>query len=77
MKLTIERVKNGFVLTSEEGPLEKGEDPIVDQSVIEDCEDDELKSGEHLLFEVMDYFNFGGSKHDPSRLRVIREPRRD
>ncbi len=41
--------------------------------IIEDDEEDELKSHERLLNEVMDYFVFGGSKHDTERLRIIRE----
>lgn len=44
--------------------------------VIEDDPQDELKSGESLLWEVMNYFSFNGSKHDPVRLRIEREKQR-
>jgi hypothetical protein len=60
--LRISKVSNGYILTSTDM-----------QEVIEDDDKDELKSGEELLWKVMEYFNFYGSKHDPERLRVIRE----
>ena len=70
--LTISRLDNGYLLTS----------PDCDGSgssewVIEDGPDGNefinLSSGEALLWEVMDYFNFGGSKHDAERIRIVRE----
>jgi len=60
--LTITRINNGYML--------HGSDY---DSVIEDVEDDPLKSGERLLWDVMDCFNLLGSKHDPERLMVCRE----
>jgi len=70
--LTISRVDNGYLLTASD--LE-GEGPA--EWVIEDGDDVaglvNLTSGEALLWEVMDFFNFGGSKHDTGRIRVVVE----
>jgi len=70
--LNIGRVRNGYVLTT---PDLEGEGPA--GWVIEDGDDVaglvNLTSGEALLWEVMDFFNFGGSKHDTSRIRVVVE----
>lgn len=38
---------------------------------------DELDQHEQLLWAVMEYFNFEGTKHDPERLRVVREKREE
>ncbi len=62
--LTIEAVQNGYHL--------KGTDLDI---VIEKNEEDPLKGDEVLLFEVMEYFNFGGSRHDAQRIHIIREKR--
>jgi hypothetical protein len=43
------------------------------EAYIQDDEIDDLKSGEALLWFIMEYFAFGGSKHDPERLRIVRE----
>lgn len=67
-KLTIRRLYNGYELTGVFGDSDQ-ESKIV----IEDDDTDELKSHEQLLFEVMDYFDFSGSKHDPERIFVIRK----
>lgn len=61
--LMITRHDNGYLLQGEQGEL---------GWVIEDNEMDVLKSHESLLQEVMNYFDFGGSKHDKVRLRVTR-----
>ncbi len=66
-KLTIVREQDCYIL---EGTAEG-------KWAIEDDERDELKSHERLLWEVMDYFGFGGSKHDALRLRISRENRDD
>ncbi len=60
--LTISRIKNGYRLDGDNLHIN-----------IEDDELDDLKSHEALLGWVMEYFNFGGSKHDPVRLMVKRE----
>ena len=43
------------------------------EEYIQDDEVDELKSGEELLWWILGYFSFGGSKHDPERIMIIRE----
>ena len=67
-KLAIERVDNGYLLTAPEEEREW---------VIEDGNDTagviNLTSGENLLWQVMDFFAFGGSKHDEERIRIVRE----
>jgi len=68
--LHIRRGNNGYRLTYQE---ELGDGEIVErEEYIEDSEGDGLKSGEELLWRVMEYFAFYGSKHDPERLRIIR-----
>jgi hypothetical protein len=61
--LHIVRAQNGYILTDQDGQ----------DFVIEEDEQDELKAHEHLLWMVIEHFSFGGSKHDPERLRVVRE----
>jgi len=61
--LKITRVDNGYVLEGSDGV----------KFVVEDDESDELKAHEFLLWHVMEFFSFGGSKHDPERIRIIRE----
>lgn len=75
-QLTITRLDNGYLLkdTGHNDELEE----VPKEWVIEDCDeydrgDDSLKSGETLLWEVMEFFGFGGSKNDPERLRIVRE----
>jgi len=60
--VTITRIDNGYTLC--------GTDTC---AVIEDDDNDELKSHEELLWRIIEYFNFQGSKHDAERIRVIRE----
>jgi len=62
-QLTIEKVGNGYIL---HGPDDL---PIV----CEEDEGDELKHHESMLWAVIEYFGFTGSKHDKERLRVTRE----
>jgi hypothetical protein len=68
--LIVCRVSNGYVL---KGRSEMG---ISMQTVIEDDDADELKSHEQLLWEIMEYFSFTGSKHDAERIRITREKRK-
>jgi len=65
--LIITRESNGYVL---DGVSDSGGRV---RTVVEDDDVDELKSGESLLWTIMEYFNFGGSKHDKERIRVVRE----
>lgn len=60
--VTITRIDNGYVLQGNN----------IDYA-IEDNDQDELRSHADLLWKIMEYFNFGGSKHDPERIRIIRE----
>ena len=65
MKLTIQRVANGFLIKNEE-----------DLSVIvfEDKDNEDFpnrESGYHMLWEIIEFFNLRGSKHDSKRLSVI------
>lgn len=69
-KLTVWREMDCYIL---EGKI----DDITRRWAIEDDEGDELHSHEALLYEVMSYFGFGGSKHDAERLRVMRKKRND
>lgn len=67
-QLIITRESNGYHLKTIE------DQDITDRCfVIQDDDKDELKSHEELLYEVMDYFDFRGSKHDAERLRITRE----
>lgn len=59
----IKKVNNGYILYNSDGT----------EDVVEEDERDELKVHEALLWKVMEAFNFQGSKHDPERLRVVRE----
>lgn len=69
-KCSIEKCENGFVVIY---PKEI-EDNIVDVlHVIEESETDKLKEIEDLLFWIIDYFDYYGSKHDPERITVTRE----
>jgi hypothetical protein len=65
-KLTITSEMNGYVL---EGDIEG----IKHKWIIEEDEKDSLAADEKLLYEVMNYFGFQGSKHDPERLKIVRE----
>ena len=74
--LTITRASNGYILSWDEEIETTDENhPCVETQewLIESSEGDELNEHERLLWEVMDFFGFGGSKHDAERLRIIRE----
>ena len=68
--LHISKVENGYLCRKE---TDEGDEYFV----IEEDEVDDLKAHENLLWAVMDYFNFGGSKHDKERLRIVREKKDD
>jgi len=63
-RLTITKVDNGFYL------VKSNDDP---SCVIQANENDNLKAYEELCWEVLEYFGYSGSKHDPERLFVRRE----
>ncbi len=67
--IRIIRVRNGFVL---ESPNEDDSSDIY-KTVIEEKEDDELSAGQELLWDIMDCFGLGGSRHDAQRLTITRE----
>lgn len=72
-KLEITRVENGYVLWA---PPED-EEHASREWVIEDDVIDELKSHENLLWDIMEFFNFGGSKHDLERIKIKREKKNE
>ena len=65
--LVITRVDNGYLLEGSDGAC----------IVIEEDPDDELREHEQLLFEVRDYFNFQGTKHDKERIQILRQVNED
>jgi hypothetical protein len=75
-KLTIKRVDNGYLVSGITVSNTTGESFYFEE-VIEDGDTDTLTSHYKLLYTVMEYFNFGGSKHDPERIRIIREKQND
>ncbi len=67
MKLTIERVANGYLVRNEE-------DSSV--TVFEDNEKAEFpdrESGYSMLWAALNFFDLRGSKHDSKRLAVVFE----
>ena len=70
-KLIINKVENGYILSYEDELND--ETKIVRKIVIQEDESDELKAHEEMLWQVIEYFGFYGSKHDKERIRVIRE----
>lgn len=66
LELTIKRIENGYL-------LEWFEEDVRKLQVIQEDETDSLSEHEQLLWSIMEHFNFIGSKHDPERIRVLRE----
>ena len=66
--MLIRREANGYILKY---PAETGE--VFIREVIQDDEGDDLKSGEGLLWSVIEYFGLSGSKYDKERLWITRE----
>lgn len=67
MKLTIERVNNGFLVRNDE-------DSSV--TVFEDKEKadfPERESGYYMLWEIINFFDLRGTKHESKRLSVVFE----
>jgi len=65
--LKIIRVSNGYLLEHSDG----------EKVVVEESLDDNLRDHEQLLFEIRDYFNFQGSKHDMERIQIVRQSNED
>ena len=64
--LTITRTDNGYYLEGSDG-----------EKISIEEDEDALKEHEELLWQVMEFFNFQGSKHDPERLRIVRQKKDD
>ena len=70
-EILIKRVDNGYKLSWKE---EIEENIYLEREyVIQDDDKDELKSGEELLWQVIEFFALYGSKHDTERIRIVRE----
>jgi len=67
--LTIQRVNNGYKLYSSG----IGEDEAPEEWVVEDVEEDDLRSHISMLYGVLEHFGVYGSKHDAERIRIVRE----
>lgn len=61
-RLTIDKVDNGYILEGENFHV-----------VHEEDERDRLLADEKMLWSIMDFFGIYGSKHDPERIRIVRE----
>lgn len=68
--LKITRGENGYLLEHDD-EYDDGE-PRKTFDVIQDDEDDEMNSGEGLLWYIMEHFDLGGSKFDKKRLAIKR-----
>lgn len=68
---SIEKVDNGYLIEYPE-ELDNGTGDIK-RHVIEENDQDELASHEALLWWLVEYFDFYGSKHDLERIRIVRE----
>ena len=69
--INVEKVQNGYLLSWKEEYNDTGKEFTVSE-VIQDDDADELKSGEELLWRLMEYFGLRGSKHDSERLSIER-----
>lgn len=69
--LNIRRIANGYIVSWNEEIDEFG-NCMPQEEVIQDDEQDDLKSHEEALWRVMEYFNMCGSKHDKERLKIER-----
>jgi hypothetical protein len=71
-QMTIDRTDNGYVLTFPTEVSSNGHS-FLKRIVVEDNHDDDLASHEDLLYQVMEYFMFLGSKKKATRLIVVRQ----
>jgi len=71
-KITITKAVNGYVLSYHESTTE--DDQIdIRRIVVEDPDSgDETITTQKMLWEVMEFFNLFGSKHDPVQVKIIR-----
>jgi hypothetical protein len=70
--IEITRGENGYKLSYRED-VDDERYWVWKEEYIQDDDVDELKSGEELLWWLVEYFSLGGSKHDPERIRIVRE----
>lgn len=69
--LRVERAENGYVLRFDD--LDDVGDEIIEHVlVIGESDKDKLQAGEELLWWIMDFFSFGGSRYDKQRLHIAR-----
>ena len=61
--ITIYRVENGYLLTDQDGR----------SWVCEENEKDELAHHEWMLWKVIEFFGFSGSRYDKERIRIVRK----
>ena len=64
MKITIEKVENGFIVFNQD---------IINSDVKHVFEDNDtdLKHVQLMLYQVLEDFNILGSKHDKERIRIM------
>ena len=69
-ELNVKRVANGFILKYDE-ELDEGTKIITEQIVEEDdTASGELEAAKRMLWQVLDHFALGGSKHDTKRIVI-------
>ena len=76
-EIKVRRTMNGFVLSWSDECADDTTKTFVQEEVVEDDDQDELKSGEEMLWKLIEYFGLSGSKHDKERLRITREKQCD
>jgi hypothetical protein len=65
MKLQIELADNGYVLSY-------WDDELKDlRYIVVDDDSSDARITQKLLWEIIEYFNLSGSKHDEERCRVV------
>ena len=72
MKTTIEQVDNGFIITI---PDYEGTSDTV--KIVHECSDEEFSevdAFEAVLWSLVEYFGFYGSKHDEKRIHIDVRP---
>jgi hypothetical protein len=72
--MKIERASNGFILTHPNYYLD-GEEQIETKEVFETDKDElqELESVVNMLYSILEWSGYAGSKHDKHRIRITIE----
>jgi hypothetical protein len=68
------RVENGFIINRNTLP-DEGDSMVQDIVVVQAIDDDFLSAGREMFFELMDFFDLWGSKHDDKGLKISVVPR--